>query len=59
MMEKKFKSIFRKKIFKKDYKNSKKEDKKKEIIYYRCKNSGHMKCDYLKLKDKKKHKERQ
>ena len=54
MMAKKFRNFFKKRNFKKDHKSSKKEDKKKEIICYNCKNLGHMKYDYPEFKDKRK-----
>ena len=56
MMVRKFRNFFKKRNFRKDHKNSNKDDKKKKIICYNCKNPGHMKYDCPKFKDKRKSK---
>ena len=59
MMVRNFRNFFKKRNFRKDHKSNKKDDKKKEIICYNCKNSGHIKYDCLEFKDKKNPRERQ
>ena len=56
MMARNFRNFFKKRNFRKDHKSSKKEDKKKDIICYDCKNSGHIKYDCHEFKDKRKFK---
>ena len=56
MMVRKFRNFFKKRNFIKDHKSSKKEDKKKEIICYNYKNTGHMKYDCPEFKSKRKSK---
>ena len=58
MMTRKYKSFLKKKNIRKDFKRGKKDDKKKEITCYKCKNLGHMKHKYSKVKEKKRFKKR-